>query len=162
MKEYEMIGKSLALIAFTASLAASASIAGQISVVNPGTIFFYTPPTPTPTPVSTPVPTPVPTPTVRTAVVARADMLGIPNVITGAQDQTDGPFGNTETVVAPAANVPFAVVQQFNPTVTLSAPQMQIAMTQIQAILASPSGLSSAQVTTLRSHLALMQAGLNR
>jgi hypothetical protein len=158
MKEYEMIGKSLALIAVTASLAASASIAGQISVVNPGTIFFYTPPTPTPTPVSTPVPTP----TVRTAVVARADMLGIPNVITGAQDQTDGPFGNTETVVAPAANVPFAVVQQFNPTVTLSAPQMQIAMTQIQAILASPSGLSSAQVTTLRSHLALMQAGLNR
>lgn len=153
-----MIGKSLALIAVTASLAASASIAGQISVVNPGTIFFYTPPTPTPTPVSTPVPTP----TVRTAVVARADMLGIPNVITGAQDQTDGPFGNTETVVAPAANVPFAVVQQFNPTVTLSAPQMQIAMTQIQAILASPSGLSSAQVTTLRSHLALMQAGLNR
>lgn len=157
-----MIGKSLALIAVTASLAASASIAGQISVVNPGTIFFYTPPTPTPTPVSTPVPTPVPTPTVRTEVVAGAGVLGIPNVITGAQDQTDRSFGNTETVVAPAANVPFAVVQQFNPTVTLSAPQMQIAMTQIQAILASPSGLSSAQVTTLRSHLALMQAGLNQ
>ncbi|MDG1458444.1 MAG: hypothetical protein P8Q92_11290 [Pseudoprimorskyibacter sp.] len=157
-----MTGKSLALIAVTASLAASASIAGQISVVNPGTIFFYTPPTPTPTPVSTPVPTPVPTPTVRTAVVARADVLGIPNVITGAQDQTDGPFGNTETAVAPAANVPFAVVQQFNPTATLSPPQMQIAMTQIQAILASPSGLSSAQVTTLRSHLALMQTGLNQ
>ena len=39
-----MIGKSLALIFISVVLAAPSANAGQISVVNPGTIFFYTPP----------------------------------------------------------------------------------------------------------------------
>ncbi len=151
-----MIGKSLALIFISVVLAAPSANAGQISVVNPGTIFFYTPPTPTP------ISTPVPSPTVGTPVVATGTTVPITNVIAGVPGQSGEASVNSGTPSGSALNVPLAAVQQFNPSATLSVPQMQIAMTQIQAILAAPSGLTAAQVTTLQSHLALMQAGLNK